>query len=277
MSDVDNDQKIKKRQATTVPKEKNNKKNLIFYIVTCLVFIGIITLLTFEVKKVISDMYNTYINNTREIIFSKENIETANNWERLPLNEKKERLRKRYYEIIKYYTINIPDNQKMNDEQIINTFNSYFDCINAVRTVNFFLPLAYIKAMTNFNPNYSEHYQYGLGWFYEKEGATFSNLQLVRSSEIFNVAYKGRISLQNPYEAIRLVVARMDDLMKTFDNREDWIILSMLQNEYIVIDKYWENGEGKIPDSFYKDGKLKEILNYYYAFKNWQIIPNDIK
>ena len=127
--------------------------------------------------------------------------------------------------------------------------------------------------MTNFNPNHDREWKYGISAFYIKQGEALSNLPLVKGNENFNVAYKGRITLQNPSEAIKLLVARIDDLMTTFNNREDWVVLSLLRNEYDIIDKYWEDGKGAIPDSFYREGEMAEILRYFNAFRNFRLIP----
>ena len=243
----------------------------IFLVVVFLASLGVFTHIVMDMS---SDMYKKYIHDTKEITISKDEIKSANSWERLPINERKEILRKRFYEIIKYYTIESQDNQKMGDEQILNAFNVYFNCITEINSVNFFLPLAYMKVTTNFNPNFSAEYKYGIAWLYIKQGLNIANLPLMKNSSTFRLSYKGKTTITNPEEAMRLLIAKMDDLMKTFNNREDWVILSLFLGEYEVIKNYWKNGEGKIPDSFYKKGEMKEILNYYYAFKNWKIIPN---
>jgi len=226
-------------------------------------------------KKTSDDMYKTYIANTQTIVQSKQEIQDANSWERLVLNDRKEKLRSRWYEIIRYYTIEVPVNQKMSDEQILASFNSYFDCIYAINSVNFFLPIAYMKVRTNFNPNFtSQFYQYGIASLLVYTGRIVSNLFVVRDKTMFQVAYSGRVTLQNPVESLKLLVAYMDDLMKIFDNREDWVLFAMLTNTEDVISKHWNDGKGAIPDTIYKVGDLRDILNYYYAFKNWKIISN---
>ena len=78
-------------------------------------------------KKIANDTYKTYISSTREIIQAQKDIDTANSWESLPVNQKKEKLRSRWFEIIKYYTLEVPQNQKMSDDQVQSSFNSYFD------------------------------------------------------------------------------------------------------------------------------------------------------
>ena len=221
----------------------------------------------------INKLKETYIRDTREVIRIKEEIETANAWERLPANQQKEILRHKYNEIVLYYSVEVPENQKLSSKQVLETFNVLFDCTKNSKSVNFFLPVAYMKVMTNFNPNHDREWKYGISAFYIKQGEALSNLPLVKGNENFNVAYKGRITLQNPSEAIKLLVARIDDLMTTFNNREDWVVLSLLRNEYDIIDKYWEDGKGAIPDSFYREGEMAEILRYFNAFRNFRLIP----
>ena len=229
----------------------------------------------FFFKKTSDDMYRTYIANTQTIVQSKQEIQEANSWERLAINDRKEKLRARYYEIIKYYTIEVPLNQKMSDEQMNASFNAYFDCIYAVNSVNFFLPIAYMKVKTNFNPNFvSNQYQYGIGDLLVYTGKNVASFSTVRDNLMFQVVYSGRTTLQNPVESMKLLVAYMDDLMKTFNNREDWVIFAMLTNTEDVLSKYWNNGDGAIPDNYYKTGDLRDILNFYDAFKNWKIIAN---
>lgn len=259
--------------------EAGNKKSnyillpIITTFITILVMAGFIIFGVMQVKNVMNEMYDTYINNTRQVINSREEISAANVWERMPIKEQKEILRGRYYEIVKYYTTDIPENQKMNDKQIIETFDVLYNCINAVSPLNFFLPVSYLKVKTNFNPNYNQAWQYGIGAFYTKEGENISNLPVVKENQIFRIAYKGTTTLLNPIETIKLLVAKMDDLMRTFNNREDWVILSLLRNEYEVIEKWWEDGEGSIPNEFYEIGSLHDVLNYYYAFRNLKVIP----
>jgi len=246
---------------------------LILSILT-IVFIAVVVFNIFYFKTITTQMYQSYISNTKEIITTQTKIAFISDWERLPINQKKEKLREKYYEIMKYYTIDIPLNQKMSETQILNSFNTLFSCVQASSShINFFLPLAYIKVKTNFNPNFSKQYKYGISAFYIKEGKNISNLPIVQNTDEFRVAYKGKITLQNPTDSIKLLVAKIDDLMNTFNNREDWVVFALLRNEYYVIEKYWNDGKGKIPDSFYKEGKLHDILEYFYAFRDFKIIP----
>lgn len=222
-------------------------------------------------NRTIDEMYATYIRNTEEIIVSKSNIELANSWERLPVNQRKERLREQYFKIVRYYTNSVPEEQKMSSEQITDTFNRLWNCTVRVPTINFFLPVAYMKVATNFNPVHNIKYKRGIAALYNKGAQAIANLPLVKSDPLFKVEYKGSKTLYNPDQAVTLLVARIDDLMTTFNNREDWVVLSLFLNEYTVIDEYWDEGKGAIPDKLYESGNLAETLKYYYAFKAWQI------
>ena len=242
-------------------------------VVLVVVFVTAMGLGIYLNKKSLDIVYKNYIANTKEIINSQNKIETANSWERLSINERKEKLRSRFYEILKYYTVDAQQNQRMSDDQMLSAFESYNDTIYAVNSVNFFLPIAYAKIKTNFNPSYNNNYQYGISALFTVEGQQISNLPIVKDNPAFQVAYKGKETLQNPVESLKLLVARMDDLMKTFNNREDWVIMALLNHdENAIISKYWQEGKGEIPDSYYKSGELKDILEYYYAFKDWKII-----
>jgi hypothetical protein len=242
------------------------------FISLTIIFIVTIVFGIISMNRISDVMYKTYINQTREIIHSQKDIEDANSWERLPVNERKEKLRSRYYEIIKYYTNEVPQNQKMNDDQMLTSFNAYYNAVYGINSVNFFLPLAYLKARTNFNPTFNDGYQIGIASLFVKEGADIANLPVVKELPAFQVAYKGAETLQNPVESLKLLIARLDDLLKTFNNREDWAILSLLNHsEYDIIAKYWQDGKGEIPEKLYKDGPLANTLDYYYAFKNWKI------
>ena len=236
------------------------------------VFVGTMGLSIYLNKKTADILYKNYIANTREIINSQDKIAAANSWERLPINERKEKLRSRFYEIIKYYTVAIPQNQKMSDEQMLSAFDAYYSAIYTVNSVNFFFPLAYLKVRTNYNPTFSSGYQWGIAGFFTVEAQKFANLPIVKENVNFQVAFKGRETLQNPIESLKLLIARTDDLMKTFNNREDWVILALINHdENAIIDKYWQDGKGEIPEALYKKGDLKDVLDYYYCFKDWKI------
>jgi len=248
------------------------------FISLTVIFIVTIVFGIFSINRISDVMYKTYISQTREIIHSQKDIESANSWERLPVNERKEKLRSRYYEIIKYYTNEVPQNQKMSDDQMLASFDAYYGAVYGINSVNFFLPLAYLKARTNFNPTFNDGYQIGIAALFVKEGADIANLPVIKGLPSFQVAYKGAETLQNPVESLKLLVARLDDLLKTFNNREDWAILSLLNHsEYDIIAKYWQDGKGEIPEKLYKDGPLANTLEYYYIFKDWKIAPSTLQ
>lgn len=223
------------------------------------------------VTKTINDMYKTYITETEKIIKASSEIDSANAWERLPVNQRKERLREQCFKIIRYYTNTVPENQKMADEQILETFNTLWSCTERIPSINFFLPLAYMKVATNFNPVYNSEYKLGIAGFYLKAAEMSANLPIVQKDPVFQVFYRGNKTINNPIDMVKLLVARIDDLAKTFENREDWIILALFTNEYEILSKYWNDGNGAIPDNYYKEGFLAETLKYYQAFVGWQI------
>ncbi len=253
----------------------NNEKNMkrIIRILAGVLFLAVATMAvgSYFFVKTINDMYSTYIKETEKIIKTRSQIDLANQWERLPVNQRKERLRDQFFEIVRYYTNDVPDEQKMNDEQILNTFNQLWLCTERLPHVNFFLPVAYMKVKTNFNPVYNTEYQYGIAGFYLKEAERMSQLPLIKEDDIFKTTYKGSTTLNNPQQAIKLLIARIDDLMHTFNNREDWVILSLFENEYNVIEQHWHGGEGIIPDKLYESSDLAKTLQYYHSFKNWKI------
>lgn len=241
------------------------------FIITLIVFSATLALGVVFYIKTTNEMRNTYIHNVEEVILSHTEIQTANDWERLPEEQRKSMLREQYNIIIRYYTNTIPDEQKMNNDQIIDTFNELWRTTEKVSAVNFFLPVAYMKVATNFNPSYNSQYKHGIAGFLLKTIEYTINLPLVQDDPIFKTVYRGTETANNPVESIKVLVARIDNLMTTFHNREDWVILALYTNEYDVITRYWNDGEGAIPDEFYKEGPVAETLKYYYAFKNWQI------
>lgn len=249
---------------------KSKALTIIFSVMIAL-FIGTIVVAFYYMDRTINDMYLTYIKNTEDIIRTRADIELSNAWERLPVGQRKERLREQYFQIIRYYTNAIPEEQKMSNEQIVDSFNNLWACTETIPAINFFVPVAYMKVSTNFNPVYNVKYKRGVAALYLKTAESIANLPLVRNDSSFRVEYKGLKTVNNPSESVKLLAARIDDLMTTFSNREDWVLLALFTNEYDVIDKYWENGDGNIPDELYEAGELAEALKYYHAFKNWQI------
>lgn len=217
-----------------------------------------------------SQVNKYYQNQINQIIFTKSKIDSASSWEQLPVNQQKEKLREQYYTIIRYYTNDQMSDEKMNDEQILQSFNQLWITTEKLN-INFFLPLAFIKATTNFNPYYNSEDRIGMGYFIMKNAEAVANLKIVRTDPAFYLDYKGSGTLFNSVDTIKLLVARIDDLSKTFNGRVDWILFAMLTNEYEVITKYWDDGRGSIPDEMYARGLLAESLMYYQAFKNWEI------
>lgn len=251
--------------------DKGQKKTIRLLFVLVVFLVLAVGISTYFFVITINDMHATYIKETNEIIQTKSNIDLANQWERLPEEQQKERLRSQFYEIIRYYTNNTPDEQKMDDEQILNTFNQLWSTTQRKPHVNFFLPIAYMRVMTNFNPVYNLEYRRGIAGFYLNQAEEISNLPLVREDEVFRTSYNGSTTLNNPNESIKLLVARIDDLMTTFNNREDWVVLALFLDEYNVISEYWDGGDGEIPDEYYEEGPLAETLMYYHSFKNWRV------
>lgn len=244
---------------------------MIAFIAVVAVFALVIIIGSISVNVTVNAMHDTYIQEKEKVIRAISDIDLANQWERLPVQDRKERLRTQFTKIVMYYTNSTPDDKKMNNTQTLDTFNQLWLCTERVPSINFFLAVAYMKVRTNFNPVYNSSYRYGLSGMYLKELESIANLPLVRNDPIFRTTYSGKKTAHNPVESVKLLIAKIEDLARTFNNREDWILLSLFSNEYDVISKYWDNGKGTIPDDKYKKGDLAEALKYYYAFKNWQI------
>ncbi|MFW6047082.1 MAG: hypothetical protein ACOCP4_04800, partial [Candidatus Woesearchaeota archaeon] len=204
--------------------DKNHKKTIRLLSGLLILFVAVIATSTFFFVSTINQMHATYIHETEEIIKTKSDVEMANQWERLPENQRRERLKSQFYEIVRYYTNGVPDEQRMNDEQILNTFNQLYEATSRLPHINFFLPVAYMKVKTNFNPVYNHDYQRGIAGFYLNTAEEISQLPLVREDEVFKTTYKGSTTLNNPHQAVKLLMARIDDLMHTFNNREDWVV-----------------------------------------------------
>lgn len=237
---------------------------LAFAIVLC----TIVSIVAIRAVKVMSEAYTK---NTDSIILARSNMESANAWEQLSPSQKRERLQDQYFQIVRYYTTNIAPNQKLNDDQITSTFNSLWETTSRVNSVNFFLPIAYMKVKTNFNPAFSNGYQYGIAGFYYKEADQAANLNRVKTDPAFQVVFKGQETLLNSDMSIKLLVAEFDDLLLTFNGRVDWALYAKFTNVYDVMAKYWNNGNGQIPDSAFKTGDFAEAYKYYNAFRDWQI------
>jgi len=253
-----------------IDEAKTPKGWTIAFIIITAIFIVSIVLTTFFFVKTINNMHETYIIKTEEIILGKENIEMANSWERLPTQQQKEQLRSQYFKIVSYYTEGQPIEQKMSQELMLESFDTLWLAAERVNQ-NFFLPLAYMKVATDFNPIYNIEYKRGISGFYLKTYESLANLPIVREDPVFQVVYKGSETANDPNQSIKLLVARVDDLMTTFNNRVDWVLLALFTNEYDVIEKYWDGGDGIIPNEFYESGKLAQALKYYNAFSSWEI------
>lgn len=241
------------------------------FISTLVIFIGVIIFGTVTFVSTANDMRETYIRNVEEVILSRSNIQTANDWERLPEEQRRAMLREQYFTIVRYYTNTVPEEQRLSDDQILDTFNELWRTTEKIPSINFFLPVAYMKVATNFNPVYNSEFRRGVAGLLLREIENTVNLPLVQDDPVFRTAYRGSETANNPVEMMRVLVARIDSLMSLFRNREDWVILALFTNEYDVIAQYWNDGEGSIPDEFYREGDLAETLRYYYAFKNWQV------
>lgn len=226
---------------------------------------------TIWVSNTINRMNRAYMAQTEQIIFTKSQIEEANSWERLPPAQKKEKLREQYYALVRYYTNEVSLAEKMDDNQILQSFNTLWLATERLTTVNFFFPVAFMKATTNFNPYFDRDSRIGMGYFFLKGAEAVANLKLVRDDPVFMLDYKGTGSLNDPVDTIKLLVARIDDLSKTFHGREDWIFFALLTNEFDVITRYWKDGTGSIPDEMYLRGQLADCLKFYHSFKNWDI------
>lgn len=241
------------------------------FIAALIIFSTVIVLGVVFYIKTTSDMRETYIKNVEDVILSHSEIQSTNDWERLPEEQRKSMLREQYNTIVRYYTNTTSEEQKMNDDQIVDTFNELWITTEKVSSINFFLPIAYIKVATNFDPVYNVQSKKGIDAFLLKQIEDTINLPIVQDDPIFRTVYRGTETANNPVDSMKVLVARIDNLMTTFRNREDWVILALYTNEYDVIAKYWNDGEGAIPDEYYKEGPVAETLKYYYAFKNWQI------
>ena len=136
-------------------------------------------------------------------------------------------------------------------------------------TVNFFLPLAYIRVTSNFNPMFSKKSKEGFSALFMIDYERFSYMNT--TDPLTKINYRGIDTARDPSSAIVLLYLKMNYLYTVFNGRVDWVLFALLNNEFDVIQNYWKNGEGEIPDQFYLIGPLYESLNYYHSFINWQI------
>jgi hypothetical protein len=247
-----------------------SKWTIYTFIVVMILVIVTIGFLTFFYVKSINKLNINHTAEMQEFILGKEDIEMTNSWERLPDQQRREIIRAQHYKIIKYYTESVPEDQKMSNELIEDVFNIWY---NATKRLNQdpFISLAYIRVMTNFNPIYNVEYKRGIGGMFLQTYENVANLPIVREDPSLQTIYRGSETANNPTESIKLVVAYIDYLMRIFNNRVDWVMLSLFTNEYDVMKKYWDDGDGAIPSELYQSGDLAKALMYYHSFTNWQI------
>jgi len=217
-----------------------------------------------------SSMRKTYIDNVNSVILTQTEIKTLADWENIPSEQKKTKLREHFNSIVQYYTNEVPLTDKMTLNQTVDVFNELWQTTSKT-SINFFLPVAYIKVATNFNPNYDIDAKKGMAALLLKSIDNTINLSWVKDDPLFTTIYRGSDTAFNPAESTRILVAKIYDLMVLFRNREDWVMFALFTNEYDVISKYWNDGKGTIPDEIYKSGPVAEALMYYYTFKNFKI------
>jgi len=247
-----------------------SKWTIYTFIVVMILVIVTIGFLTFFYVKSINKLNINHTTEMQEFILGKEDIEMTNSWERLPDQQRREIIRAQHYKIIKYYTESVPEDQKMSNELIEDVFNIWY---NATKRLNQdpFISLAYMRVMTNFNPIYNVEYKRGIGGMFLQTYENVANLPIVREDPSLQTIYRGSETANNPTESVKLVVAYIDYLMRIFNNRVDWVMLSLFTNEYDVMKKYWDDGDGAIPSELYQSGDLAKALMYYHSFTNWQI------
>lgn len=251
--------------------EHSYKQILKIFIICILIFSCVVLLGSFLVATTLKDMKNTYIKETDKMLLMNTRIESAAAWEKLNSVEKKEKLRNQYYTIIRYYTSSSDVAKSLNNDQILDSFNALWMISEKYNTVSFFLPLAYMRVTSNFNPLYSYKSREGLAALFMIDYERFSS---INSDPITKITYRGVETARSPTDSIKLLYLKMDYLYRVFNGRIDWVLFALLNNEFEVIENYWKNGEGEIPDEFYLEGPLYDALNYYHSFINWQI-PKD--
>jgi len=240
------------------------------FIIAFVIFIITITIGIVFYINTTSAMRETYINNVNSVILNQTEIRTLTDWENIPSEQRKSKLREHFNSIIQYYTNTSLPTEKMTLEQTIDVFNELWQTTSKM-SINLFLPVAYMKVATNFNPNYDVNAKKGIAALLLKSIDNTINIPWVRNDPIFTTMYRGSDTAFNPAESARILVAKIVDLMVLFRNREDWVMFALFTNEYDVISKYWNDGKGAIPDEIYKSGPTAEALMYYYTFKNFKI------
>ncbi len=218
-------------------------------------------------------MRKTHIDNINDIISTQVEIKTLADWENVPSEQKKSKLREHFNLIIQYYTNDASVESKPTLSQVVDIFNELYQTTSKL-SINFFLPVAYMKVATNFNPSYDVDSKKGIAALLLKSIDNTINLPWVKTDPLFMTTYRGSDTAFNPAESSRILVAKIADLMTLFRNREDWVMFALFTNEYDVISKYWNDGKGTIPDEIYKSGPVAEALMYYYTFKSFKIPTN---
>jgi len=240
-----------------------------FIISISIFFVAIIVGIIFFVHTM-NQMRTTYIKNVNEVIIAQAEIKTLGDWNNIPNEQKKSKLREHFNSILTYYTNNNIISEKMSLEQTVDVFNELWQTTTKT-SINFFFPVAYMKVATNFNPNYDIDAKKGIAALLLKSIDNTINLPMVQNDPMFLTTYRGSDTAFNPPESVRILVAKIADLMLLFRNREDWVMFALFTNEYDVISKYWNDGNGAIPLEIYKSGPVAEALKYYYTFKNFKI------
>ena len=220
-----------------------------------------------------TSMRKTHIDNINNIILTQTEIKTLADWENMPNEQRKSKLREHFNLIIQYYTNDTPTANKPALSQIVDIFNELYQTTSKM-SINFFLPVAYMKVATNFNPNYDIDSKKGIAALLLKSIDNTINLPWVKSDPLLATTYRGSDTAFNPAESARILVAKIADLMTLFRNREDWVMFALFTNEYDVISKYGNDVRGTIPDEIYKSGPVAEALMYYYTFKSFKIPIN---
>jgi len=251
-------------------KDETLRPVIVGFTIALIAFIFVVVMAIIFYVTTTTAMHNTYIKNVENVILSQKEIRSAADWENLPEEQRKSKLREQYNTIIQYYTNSKPIAQKMTNTQVIDSFNELWKATSKT-SVDFFFIVAYIKVATNFNPNYDRDQKKGIAAFYLKTIEDAINLPLVRDDASFFTVYRGSGTAFDPADMMKVLVARTNNLKATFRNREDWVMFSLFTNEFDIISKYWQDGQGTIPDDVYKNGNVAEALKYYYAFKNFKI------
>ena len=251
--------------------EKSYKRVISIFLVIVILFlvslvgIGAYAVLTMQ------DMKSTYIQETDKILRIKSEIDKQSDLRSLTYEQRRQKFKKDYYEILRRTYVEVVDNnKKLTDDQINLSFDAAWDACEKYK-VDFLLVVSYMKAASNFNPNYSEDGRMGMPAMFLIDYEMFSSL--TKSEGQTNViSYRGSTTSSDPVDSVKLLVAKIDSLNKMFNYKNDWVIFAMIEDQYLVLSKYWKQGFGTIPDDYYKSGKLYEALAYYYIYSRWDTL-----